>query len=68
MKDRVLKAQVKQVTSLVGRDYMYNSDICEQCGNEVDISELNILTGLCSTCRKSTKTKELLAKGLDCAD
>jgi hypothetical protein len=37
------------------RKYGYNTDTCEQCGNEVDISELHIPTGHCGTCYKSDK-------------
>lgn len=64
MKGRAIKASAKQVRSLIGRTNMYNSDVCEQCGNEVDISELNILTGKCTTCEKTPidKLKKLMGK------
>ena len=64
MKNRDTKASVKQVASLIGRNILENSDYCLACGDETDISNLNLVTGVCNKCKKSSieKMKELIKK------
>jgi hypothetical protein len=46
------------------RHYLEQSDYCVECLQETDISELNLVTGVCTSCKRVVKklTKEQIER------
>ena len=58
------KAKAKELSSLIGRTDLEHSEYCDCCGNVTDIQDLNLTTGVCTTCKKTDteKLKKLMEK------
>lgn len=60
------KQQAKGISKQIKRSTLEQSEHCVLCLQETDISELNLVTGICTTCRPNTikldnkRIKELL--------
>jgi hypothetical protein len=63
---KINKQQAKGISKQLGRSTLEQSEHCVLCLQETDISNLNLHTGVCTTCRPNTvkldnkKIKELL--------
>ena len=67
MNNSVDKRSIRNAVSSSQRQHLDQSENCEQCLTETDISRLNLATGLCNACSKSDKKKmrELLKDCLE---
>lgn len=52
---KVTKSQAKLISKTIRRSNLEHSDYCVECLQETDISELNLATGICTTCKKTIK-------------
>ena len=58
------RQQSKGISKKIKRYALENSEYCEKCLQETDISELNLATGVCTRCNKNLKKldKETIEK------
>jgi hypothetical protein len=68
--NKLNRNQSKGISKIISRDNLENSDYCIKCLQETDISELNLATGVCTSCKCNIKnlTKEQIEKLLELYD
>ena len=47
--------QIKGISKLLNRESFEVSEYCEKCLRETDISNLNLTTGVCTSCKPNVK-------------
>jgi len=62
--------QVKGISKKISRGDLENSEFCPECLQDTDISELNLVTGICTSCKPNTLKldKKLIKELMELSD
>lgn len=67
---KLARYEIKELHGGLKRGHLEVSDYCVKCLQETDISELNLVTGICTICKPNTVklTKKVIEKLLGLYD